>query len=147
MGIDDPTRLGHASPLLKARVRKRDPARETGFVEQTTLFVVGLKKDQASGLLEGFGEPQRHRARVFAQQLADLDSATRQARLALEFGPRDGVRDRVNGLLSASPPALRAAIAARLPPALRPKAPKVPDAPASPALVALASRLVREVLR
>lgn len=149
MAADTPTRLGHASPLIKARVAKKDPARVTGFVEQTTLFVVALKKDRATELLEGFGQAHRQRARVFAQQLADLDSPTRQARLALEFGPRDGVRERVERLLTSSPPALRAALCAHLPPAIRPAAPAAPAKASamSPALKALALRLIRETLR
>ncbi|MBL8919698.1 MAG: hypothetical protein JNJ54_12595 [Myxococcaceae bacterium] len=146
MAADTPTRLGHASPLLKARVGKKDPARVMGFVEQTTLFVVALKKERATELLEAFGQAHRQRARVFAQQLADLDSPTRQARLALEFGPRDGLRERVERLLSSSPPALRAALCAQLPPAFRPASPPAAT-PVSPALKALAARLVRETLR
>lgn len=146
MGADDATRLGRASPLVKARVAKRDPARDMGFVERTTLFVVALKRDRATALLEGFAETHRQRARVFAQQLADLDSPTRQARLALEFGPRDGVKDRVQRLLTSCPPTLQAAIAARLPVVLRPAGTSI-DGSFSPVLLALASRLVRETLR
>lgn len=147
MSAADPTRLGRASPLIKARVRQRDPAREMGLVERTTLFLVALKKDQALGLIDGFGEAARQRARVFAQQVSDLDSPTRQARLALEFGVRDGVRDRVGKLLAEAPPALRAALASLLPASLRPRDVPPPTEAPSPALQALAARLIREASR
>lgn len=145
MGAQDSTRLGR-SPLMKARVGAKDPARETGFVERTTLFVVATRKDEALALLDGFAPDARDRARVFARQLADLDSPTRQARLALEFGVRDGVRERVKQLIADASPALRSALVANLPAQLRP-AGTVLFEPASPVLSALAARLVREATR
>ncbi|MBE2251778.1 MAG: hypothetical protein IAE78_19740 [Myxococcus sp.] len=146
MGAADLTRLGRASPLIRGRVAAKDPARGAGFVERTTLFVVALKKAQAIELLDGFAEPLRQRSRVFAQQLSDLDSPTRQARLAIEFGVRDGARERIKALLDQSPLALRAALMSQLPSTLRPEgAPAAPTA--SPALQALAARLVREATR
>lgn len=140
------TRLGRASPLIKGRVSKQDPNREGGFVEQTTLFLVAMKKEQALELLDGFAKDPRHRARVFAQQLSDLDSPTRQARLALEFGVREGGRERVNKLLGEVSPPMRAAIASLLPPSWR--LPNVPSAAqTTPVMSALAARLIREATR
>ncbi|MCU0700335.1 MAG: hypothetical protein MUC96_27820 [Myxococcaceae bacterium] len=149
MAAPDGTRLGRASPLIKARVATKDPARTLGFVEQTTLFVVAIKKTDALALLDGFTESARQRARIFAQQLADLDSSTRQARLALAFGARDDAPTRLKALLAEAPAGLKAAVLAQLPPALRPSTAGLaaPAATASPALVALASRLIREATR
>jgi len=146
MRARDSTRLGRASPLIKARVVAKDPARETGFVERTTLFVVATRKEEALGLLDGFASDERQRARVFAQQLVDLDSSTRQARLALESGVRDGVRERVKHLLAEASPALRSALVANLPTQHRPAGTVHVDS-ASPALGALAARLIREATR
>jgi hypothetical protein len=146
MTAHDATRLGRLSPLIKAKVIATDPSRETGFVERTTLFVVALKKEQALRLLDGFATAARQRARVFARQLVDLDSPTRQARVALEFGVRDGTAERVKQLLTEAPPALRSALTSQLPARLRP-AGLPPHEGLSPALSALAARLVREVTR
>jgi hypothetical protein len=137
------TRLGHASPLIKAKIALKDPQRTSGFVERTTLFLVALKKAQAHELLDGFSSAPRERARVYAQQLVDLDSATRQARVAREFGPSGSFPTRIHELVVRSPPALRNALYAQLPPPLRPTG--FTPLPASPALQALASRLVREL--
>jgi len=138
-----PTRLGHGSPLIKAKIALKDPQRTSGFVERTTLFLVALKKAQAHELLDGLASAPRERARVYAQQLVDLDSATRQARVAREFGPSASLPTRIHELVIRSPPRLRNALYAHLPPSVRPTG-FVP-APASPALQALASRLVREL--
>lgn len=146
MSASDSTRLGHASPLIKARVAAKDPIRVTGFVEQTTLFVVALKKTNALELLDGLTEPARRTARLFAQRLADLDSPTRQARVALEFGVRDDARDRLKAMIDDAPPALRAALEAALPSAWRQNRAAAPP-PGSAVLKALATRLVREAMR
>lgn len=140
------TRRDRASPLIKGRVSKQDPAREGGFVEQTTLFLVATKKEQALELLDGFAKQPRQRARVFAQQLADLDSPTRQARLALEFGVREGGRERVTKLLNEVTPQMRAAIVSLLPQSWRPASTPAP-AESAPVMLALAARLIREATR
>jgi hypothetical protein len=149
MAPPEGTRLGRVSPLIKARVATKDPARDAGFVEQTTLFVVAIKKTDALALLDGFADAARQRARVFAQQVADLDSSTRQARLALAFGARDDALARIRALLAEAPAGLKAAILAQLPPALRPStAGLAPPRPSeSPVLEALAARLIREATR
>jgi hypothetical protein len=149
MGAPEGTRLGRASPLIKAKVAAKDPARDLGFVEHTTLFVVAIKKTDALALLDGFADAARQRARVFAQQVSDLDSSTRQARLALTFGARDDAPARIRALLAEAPAGLKAALLAQLPPALRPATVGLapPPAPAPPVLVALAARLIREATR
>ncbi|MCA3011623.1 MAG: hypothetical protein INH41_04395 [Myxococcaceae bacterium] len=143
------TRLGRASPLIKGKVAPRDPARDLGFVELTALFVVALKKADALALLDGFAPSSRGRARRFAQQLTDLDSSTRQARLSHAFGVRGDASSRVEALLGEASPSLRAAIIAQLPRGLRLPASAQPaePAPTSPALTALAARLIREATR
>ncbi|MBM4781609.1 MAG: hypothetical protein GQE15_28365 [Archangiaceae bacterium] len=142
----DGTRLDRASPLIKGRAPKKDPSRESGFVERTTMFVVAMKKEDGDALLEGFASEPRQRARVFAQQLAALDSPTRQARLALEFGVREGGRERVNKLMGEVSPALRAAIIGLLPQTWRPATPTLRNPP-SPVMLAIAARLIREATR
>lgn len=138
------TRIGRASPM-KARVVPREPPREIGFAEQTTLFLIAFKKPNASELLEGLAEMHRHTARLVAQRVSEVDSPTRQARLALEFGTRDDARSRIDALLSTAPIALRAAIEQQLPAAWR-RAERPTTLP-SPALSMLAARLVREATR
>ena len=140
------TRLGRASPLIKGRVSKKDPNREGGFAEQTTLFLVAMKKEQALELIDGFANEPRARARVFAQQLSDLDSPTRQARVALEFGVREGSRERVNTLLTEVAPAMRVAIVSLLPQSWRP-ANMPPVGQNAPVMLLLAARLIREATR
>lgn len=140
----DGTRLDRASPLIKGRAPKKDPSRESGFVERTTMFVVAMKKEQ--DLLDGFASEPRTRAQLFGQQLSALDSPTRQARLALEFGVREGGRERVNKLLSEASPAMRAAIVALLPQSWRPTNLTATDQ-RSPVMLALAARLIREATR
>lgn len=147
MSGDDATRLGRRSPLIKAKVKLTDPPREAGLVERTTLFLVSLKKRDVLGLLDGFTSEARQRARLYAQRLADLDSPTRQARLALEFGVGEDARPRLEQLLAESPPALKAAIAAQLPLSWRRPSDVGTGTRASPALMALAARLVREASR
>lgn len=140
------TRLERGSPLIKGRAPKKDPSREGGFVEQTTLFVVAIKKQQATELIEGFASEPRQRARLFADQLSALDSPTRQARLACEFGVREGGRERVNKLLAESSPAMRAAIVSLLPASWRPASVMAPQS-CAPVMLALAARLIREATR
>lgn len=140
------TRLARASPLIKGHAPARDPSRETGFVERTTMFVVAMKKEVGGDLLDGFADHPRQCAQRFAQHLSALDSPTRQARLALEFGVREGGRERVNKLLSEASPAMRAAIVALLPQSWRPTNLTATDQ-RSPVMLALAARLIREATR
>lgn len=140
------TRLERGSPLIKGRTPKKDPSREGGFIEQTTLFVVAIKKQQATELLEGFASGPRQRARLFADQLSALDSPTRQARLACEFGIREGGRERVNKLLAEASHSMRAAMVGLLPASWRP-ANVTPVQTCAPVMLALAARLIREATR
>ena len=129
-------------PLIKAKPPVAEPARLTSFAEQTTLFIVALKKREADELLAGFAPTHASLVERCASDVGKLDSATRQARLAHEFGPSSAFTAALHALLTGSPPVLRAAIHAHLPPHLRPAG--APAASFSPALSALAARLVRE---
>ena len=113
-----------------------------GFTERTTLFLVAVKKTEATELLEGFAPSQAERARRCAQQLTAMDSATRQARLSHEFGPSPQFSAQIHTLLTQASPGLRAALIAHLPQQLRPAGAQ--PAPIPPALKSLAARLVRE---
>jgi hypothetical protein len=146
MDSTGPTRLGRQSPLIKAKLRAKDPPRLHGFAELTTLFLVSLKKNEALELLEGLSDTLRQKARVFAQQVSDLDSATRQARLMLEFGTQPQAKHRAAALMAEAPALLKAAIAEALPPELKPKDAPPAHPQLSPAIVGLAQRLVREAL-
>jgi hypothetical protein len=115
--------------------------------ERLALFLWALHPTQAAELLGGLAEAPRREAEAFGAQLRSWDSARRQALLVLELGPADRPQERLESLLEGSPPALRAALAAALPPALRRRVPHLaPIEPAPPLLRALASRLVREAL-
>lgn len=133
------TRAARVLPALKS---PQDLPRLTGFAERTTLFIVALKKGEATELLAGFAPSQAERARHCAQQLTEMNSATRQARLSHEFGPSPEFSARIHALLTKSPSALRAALIAHLPLQLRPAGAQV--GPVPPILSALAARLVRE---
>lgn len=139
MSAADSTRLG--ARLIRARVVAKDPPRANGFIEETTLFVVALKKATSLELLDGLADAQLNVARAFAQRLLDLDSPTRQARLTSTFSVRETARERVDALLTKSPPALRHAIEAELPASWRNSAAR--PAARTPALARLARRLIR----
>lgn len=138
----DSTRVGRPSPLIKAKAHPTPP-RASGLVERTTLFLIALKRGQAKELLDGLAQEPKARAEAFAKQLVQLDSATRQARIAREFGPDAAFDARVHELVVRSPPALRHAVYAQLPPSSRPAG--FVSTSSSPALQALAARLVREM--
>ncbi len=76
-------------------------------VERLVLFVFGLHKTQAPTLLEGVCDSKRPAALRLLAELGATDSATRQARLAREFGDRPDASERMAMLLAEAPPALR----------------------------------------
>jgi hypothetical protein len=132
---------------VSARLADVPAHRPTSQVERLTLFLCALHRDQAEALLLGLADEPALKARAFRAELTAWDSSRRQARLALEFGPRDRPRERAQRLILEAPPPLRAALAQSLPPKLRRHFPHlVPAQPAAPALCALAARLVREAL-
>lgn len=131
--------------------RKKDhPAhRVMGFPERVALFVGTIHKPRADELLAGFASEPRERASAFGRELHQWDSATRQARLAHEFGVRHEAGERIQQLVVQTSGALRAAIVASLPPAVRSQFPQFAGgAEAFPVAVrALAARLVKEASR
>ena len=148
---------GHEVTALRPPPRRRTRATLNGqqaahaldFAERVALFVVSMHKEQSFVLLEGFAQAPRAVARRFAYHVAQLDSASRQARLAHEFGVRPDATSRLQALIAEAPPLLRCALARALPMSAKAQLPPMNDdrgAP-GPALLDLARRLVREASR
>ncbi|MHB8872738.1 MAG: hypothetical protein ACYC8T_03530 [Myxococcaceae bacterium] len=126
---------------------------ECGWPERLALFACALARESAIDLLEGLAEPQRARAREFARKVASWDSPTRQAKVAVEFGPRPDAGGRLRALMAEAGPTLRRELFRLLPPYHRSLFPELvavlsaPGDPPPPGLLALAQRLVREATR
>ena len=120
-----------------------------GFPERVALFVAAIHRDRADALLAGFATSPEQRAKVFADDMKQWDSARRQARLAHEFGVRQDAGERIQQLIVRTDGDLRAAIVASLPPSVRAQFPQFVGGAASfPVGVrALAARLVKEASR
>lgn len=125
-----------------------DRRRASAALQRLALFLCAFRPAEAGALLEGLAEGPRQEAAAFGAEVRRWASARRQARLALEFGPREGAEGRLTALLEGQPPALRAALLEALPAEARARrrAPGPPEAKAPPALRALAERLVAEAL-
>ena len=124
--------------------------RPSTFIERVTLFVSTMHKDTAPQLFESLSETQLIRAKKHAKTIANLDSATRQAQLACEFGVRGDAVERLQALLSHCAPPLRSAIVQLMPAKWRTHFPKVrfDDTTCPPAeLRAMALRLIDEAVR
>lgn len=120
------------------------------YVERLTLFVSSMHKAHAAALLEGLVSPKRHQALQLSQHLTRWDSATRQARLAREFGAQRDALERLRGMLAHAPPLLRAAMAEHLPAPVRAAfstPPALTPAAFSSALRGRAQRLIHEAVR
>jgi len=114
-------------------------------VQRLALFLCALHRSESAELLEGLAAGPRREALAFSAEVLRWDSSRRQARLALEFAPRDQSGERLRGLLEGAPPRLRAALLEAAPVELRSASGEgPPPGAASPALAALAARLVRE---
>lgn len=132
------------------RKRKDHQAhRVMGFPERVALFVGAIHRPRAEELLAGFAEEPRERSSAFLCEMRQWDSATRQARLAHEFGVRHEAGERLQQLVVQASGELRAAIVASLPPAVRSQFPQFAGgAETFPVAVrALAARLVKEASR
>lgn len=124
--------------------------RPATFIERMTLFVSTMHKETAPHLFEGLSEAQLMRAKKQAQSLSNLDSATRQAHLAYEFGIRGDAVERLQTLLSNCAPPLRSTIVQLMPTRWRTHFPKVrvdetSNPPAARRL--MAQRLIHEAVR
>src|ERR1700712_2029956 len=115
------------------------------FIERVTLFIASMHKSRADELLEGFVEPKRYTAQQFYRHVGRWSSATRQARLAREFGVQPQAIERLQALISNSPPRLRAAISETLPEQWRSAFPRLRSVPAVAPSLALRSRARRLV--
>lgn len=119
-----------------------------------------LARERAALLLEGLAEPWRGEASRALEDFQAAGAATRQARLAAEFGLRPDAELRLRRLLSRVGPHLQAAVLAQLPPYLRsllPTGAPAPEPAVEPAVDAssatrplrtrLVERLVKEATR
>ena len=128
--------------------------RVLSFAERVGFFISTLHSARLEALLEGFVDSKRYTATQFCQRLASFDSATRQARVAIEFGVTPASAERLRQLVARSPPSLSAVLtdsanaceavafgssAVRRQPEVGPNEP--------PALRAQARRLVHETVR
>lgn len=132
------------------RRKKGHPAHQVmGFPERVGLFVGAIHRARAEELLAGLSKQPHERASAFVHEMKQWDSATRQARLAHEFGVRHDAGERIQQLVVQAQGELRAAIVASLPPAVRSQFPQFAGgAETFPAAVrALAARLVKEASR
>lgn len=136
------------------RKRKDHPAHQPppqvmGLAERVALFVGAIHRSRADELLAGFAERSLERAGTFLYEMKQWDSATRQARLAHEFGVRHDAGERIQQLVVQAQGELRSAIVASLPPAVRSQFPQFAGGAEtfSPAVRALAARLVKEASR
>lgn len=136
------------------RFQLRTPEDEARAVERLALFAYAVAREQAAGLLELLAAPHRGRAGEYLRQLPGLDSASRQGRLAREFGERADAPERLRSVLGELSPRQRAQAYAKLPPYLRDLCPPDGDTARrpvnedeAPAMGAYCDRLLREAIR
>jgi hypothetical protein len=141
-----PPRLAHP---VEAVAVKTPPT----FLPLARFALVALVfgKERAAELLEGLGAREAERAKEHLAHFAELTSAQRQARVALEFGVRSDPSEQLRELMAEAPEALRREIFRRLPPYQRSLFPQRRVEPAddsvTPAMGGLAERLIREATR
>ncbi len=137
---------------LKPRPRDA-PEAQRRFEADLTLFTVGFAKGEAVGLLDGLARFERARTQQLARELAALDSASRQARVARTFGARPDAAPRLRELFSGAGALLQRLMYRELPPYLKTTFPAlasgtVPDADTTcPARDGWAVRLAKEATR
>lgn len=119
------------------------------FSERVALFVVATRKEKLDELFAGFEASSQKRATHFSAALSACDSAQRQARLSLEFGPRFDAAERLQTVVVEAHPHLRAAIVEALPTRWKVLFPQFQSSSntVAPAMRALASRLALEAQR
>lgn len=119
--------------------------------ERMALVALVLGRERAEALLDGLGEAGARWAKAHLAGFAELSSARRQARVAVEFGVRPDAAARLKALMEEAPEVLRREIFRRLPPYHRGLFPErqlePPDAALTPAACAWAERLIREATR
>jgi hypothetical protein len=154
--VDRPRRVGAGRVNDRTeRFQLRTPEESARAVERLALFTYAMAREQAAGLVELLAAPHRGRAAEYLRQLPALDSASRQGRLAREFGERVDAPERLRVLLAEMAPPQRARAYAKLPPYLQNLCPPHGDtakAPLggedeTPAMSAFCDRLLKEAVR
>jgi len=137
---------GYIDTLAAAGVQAIIATGGTGITSRDSTYEVVTALLQKR--LDGFGELIREDAQRMLVTAKAWSSATRQARVALEFGARSDQLDRVGALLREASPALRRALWEELSPALQARfRPSSAVERPSPAMKSLAARLVHETTR
>lgn len=136
-------------PVRQRATVKVPSAAERELEDRLALLVCALAKGRETELLSGLVEKKRGPAMQIAEEVAQLSSSVRQARLAHLFSERLEAAERTRRLLEEASPCLEQAVFAALPPYLRPVAQKreVAGPPASSVLAGFAARLVKEATR
>jgi len=120
-------------------------------LERIALVSLVFGRERAEALLDGLRESEARRAKAALAGFTTLSSASRQARVAVEFGVRPDAEARLRAVMEEAPEALRREIFRRLPPYHRGLFPErqvePPDTAATLAVCALAERLIREASR
>lgn len=132
------------------RNKRQDPPKVTGFPERVALFIGAVHRPRADELFAGLADAAQGRAKAFVARMQQWDSGLRQARLSHEFGLKPDAAERLKALVVRCDGALRVAVVAALPPALRLQFPQLSTKAThelAPATRALAARLVREASR
>ena len=152
--IGRPRRADGPRPDRTERYELRTPEQEARLVERLALLTCAMAREQAPALLEMLAAPHRGRAAEYLRQVAALDSASRQGRLAREFGERTDAPERLRKALAELSPRQRTIAYPRLPPYLRTLMSQEGATAANrsaeedaPALRAFTDRLVKEAVR
>ncbi|MBJ6759240.1 hypothetical protein JGU66_00605 [Myxococcaceae bacterium JPH2] len=110
-----------------------------------------LARDRALELLDGLVAADAEQARGLLAEVATLQSARRQARVAMAFGEREDAAERLRAVMASASGPLRKALYRALPPYHRSLFPgQVLEGTAqegASGMEALAARLIREATR
>ncbi len=151
MARDHEPTQAEATFVIRAPRPFRRPAATRGFAERLALFVSGVDRANADELLCGLTGATKRRAAAFAKEATGWDSATRQGRMAVAFGPQPRSAMRLKELLSGASPLMRQVLFRRLAPWQQSLFPMLRGAAAhgasTPAMEELAERLIREATR
>jgi hypothetical protein len=130
------------------RVVRVPDSQATELAQRVALFAVVMGLRAPEKVLAGFGELVREDAQRMLMVVTTWSSATRQARVSLEFGKRSDQVERMQELLTESSPMMRRALWAQMPGPLQLRFPHLASASKpSPAMESLAARMVCEVTR
>ncbi len=130
------------------RVVRLPDSQATELAHRVALFAVVMGLRSPEKVLSGFGELIREDAQRMLMVVTTWSSATRQARVSLEFGTRSDQVERMQELLVEASPTMRRALWAQMPASLQLRFPHLAStSKPAPAMESLAARMVCEVTR